>query len=236
LTLSNRGYLRWNSDLGGQTPCYSTLQNPLTPPSIVGTGTADGPLGGPPGGSATHKPTSAIVNVVYAMHYPVTPPSSPSLSTNTKIGIGAGSGAAAITIGLLVLLLLWRSSQHKKERAAIQDERDSMYRSSARYSMPSRITNDDAIDNWRTVVPPLPMAAAPPAVYQQNVYRPVMPQQQESYISAAAGPQQHMSELRNSLPPHSINTGNISPVEAPHPAYRQELQDAEWAGRHELHA
>src|ERR1700761_1873291 len=152
LNPSYSGYLRWNADMGGQTPCYSTLQTPLTPPPIVATdglGGLDGAVGGPTQG---HKPTSAIVNVVYAMHYPATQPTTqpvkPTMPTSTKIGIGAGSGAAVVAIGVLLLLLFWKSSQQKKERKAIQSERNSMYRNSTRYSMPSQVASNDEVDSW----------------------------------------------------------------------------------------
>ena len=38
----------------------------------------------------TSKPTLAIVNIAYAMQFPVVPPPKPALETDAKIGIGVG--------------------------------------------------------------------------------------------------------------------------------------------------
>ena len=68
------------------------------------------------------KPTSAIVNVVYAMQYPLNSvPSKQGLSTGAKIGIGAGAGVTALVFGILLFLLLWKHKQHKKDRKALEE-------------------------------------------------------------------------------------------------------------------
>jgi hypothetical protein len=68
--------------------------------------------------TASQKPTSAIVNIVYAIQYPVQP-TVPGLSTGAKAGIGAGAGISGIAIVALSLLLLWRTRKHKKDKAAL---------------------------------------------------------------------------------------------------------------------
>jgi len=92
------GYLLWDTLLGGITPCYSTTSNYLTPPPIpVSSTTNIGSSVGP------ETVTSTVVNVVYAMNYPVK--SRPSgLSKGADAGIGVGSVAAA---ALAVSALLW---------------------------------------------------------------------------------------------------------------------------------
>jgi hypothetical protein len=67
----------------------------------------------------TQKPTSAIINVVFAFQYPVQP-AAPGLSTGAQAGIGAGAGVAGIAIIALSILLVWRTRKHKKALAAIQ--------------------------------------------------------------------------------------------------------------------
>jgi len=62
-----------------------------------------------------HKPTSAIVNIVYAIQLPLQPISR-SLSPGVKAGIGAGAGVAGIAI---IALLVWRMRKHKKEKQAV---------------------------------------------------------------------------------------------------------------------
>jgi hypothetical protein len=64
------------------------------------------------------KPTSAVVNIVYAVQFPVL--SSSGLSTGAKAGIGAGAGLGGIAIIVLSILLLWRTRKHKKDLAAMQ--------------------------------------------------------------------------------------------------------------------
>jgi hypothetical protein len=71
-----------------------------------------------PSSTASQNPTSAIINVVYAIQYPVQP-GAPSLSTGAKAGIGAGAGIAAISIIVLSLLLVWRTRKHKRDKAAL---------------------------------------------------------------------------------------------------------------------
>jgi hypothetical protein len=61
-----------------------------------------------------HKPTSAIVNVVYAIQLPLQPSS--RLSPGVEAGIGAGAGVAGIAI---IALLVWRTRKHKKDKQAL---------------------------------------------------------------------------------------------------------------------
>ncbi|CAO2647825.1 Nn.00g087470.m01.CDS01 [Neocucurbitaria sp. VM-36] len=93
---------------GGQTPCYSTLLSATTPPPISANVA-----------SYSTKPTSAIVNVVYAMQYPLHPsPSKSGLSTGAKIGIGAGAAIITIVFGVLIPGGDERYRQHAPKRVA----------------------------------------------------------------------------------------------------------------------
>lgn len=114
------GYQLWNAPLGGETPCYSSLSSTLVPPAVpVGTTSQEitlpanvtAAVSTQPISTANQKPTSAIVNIVYAIRYPVEPSS--GLSTGAKAGIGAGAGVAGIAIITLSILLIWRTRKHK---------------------------------------------------------------------------------------------------------------------------
>jgi hypothetical protein len=63
------------------------------------------------------KPTSAIVNIVYAVQFPVQPSS--GLSTGAKVGVGVGAGLGGVAIVVLSLLLLWRTRKHKKDKQTL---------------------------------------------------------------------------------------------------------------------
>ncbi|KAK1758331.1 hypothetical protein QBC47DRAFT_440933 [Echria macrotheca] len=99
------GYWLFTTTVGGQTPCYSSINNVATPPTLT-AGLAGNP-------TDTSKPTSAVVNIVWSMRYPVADSSS-GLSTAAKAGIGAGAGVAAILIGVLGICL-WRSRRKNKK-------------------------------------------------------------------------------------------------------------------------
>ncbi|KAK0633755.1 hypothetical protein B0T14DRAFT_81012 [Immersiella caudata] len=102
------GYWLFTTEVGGQTPCYSSLNRAATPPTLT-AGLAGNPTG-------TSKPTSAVVNIVWSMRYPVADQNG-GLSTAAKAGIGAGAGVAAILIGVLAICL-WRSRRKNKKLEA----------------------------------------------------------------------------------------------------------------------
>jgi hypothetical protein len=117
----------WNADLGGQIPCYSSLSSDsyLAPPAVPVTDYGQqipvtGNFSGAAASSTTpanQKPTSAVVNIVYAVPFTVLP--SPGLSTGAKAGIGVGAGLGGVAIIVLSLLLIWRTRKHKKDRQAL---------------------------------------------------------------------------------------------------------------------
>lgn len=113
------GYWPFTSAVGGQTPCYSSIRTTATPPNVT--------VGVPGNPTDTSKPTSAVVNIVWSMQFPVASSSSGSggLSTAAKAGIGAGTAVAVILIGTLAFCL-WRSHRKTKqlltEKAAGQQQ------------------------------------------------------------------------------------------------------------------
>jgi hypothetical protein len=110
----DRGYVLWYTPLGGQVPCFSTLSSTLSPPPIPQSLiTAISPTTAT---SSIPKPISAIVNIAYAIYYPVNPPAS-TLSTGTQAGIGAGAGIAGLAIvGLLAFFIIRKIRRRDKDR------------------------------------------------------------------------------------------------------------------------
>ncbi|KAH8648093.1 hypothetical protein BGZ60DRAFT_226620 [Tricladium varicosporioides] len=103
-------YLLFSTMLGGQTPCYSTITPYLTPPPLVAA-TSTG---------VTAKPTQAVVNVVYAMAYPVkTATPSGGMPTAAKAGIGGGVGAVALIALLALGAFFWRKKSQKKRESTL---------------------------------------------------------------------------------------------------------------------
>ncbi|KAF2191438.1 hypothetical protein K469DRAFT_746771 [Zopfia rhizophila CBS 207.26] len=146
-------YFPWSTAFGGQTPCYSTLPVAMTPPPIP-----DSLTGTPTDGGALQKPTSAIINVVYAMQYPVQPSSKPALTSNAKIGIGAGAGGAALIFGVLIWLLVWKHRVHKRDKAALESGSgfgpglSSTRRSVNQMSRYSASNDGTGVEDWRRSV------------------------------------------------------------------------------------
>jgi hypothetical protein len=109
LITSLRGYSLWGDDLGGITPCFSTLSTYLAPPPITVPATATL-------STSQSVITSTIVNVVYARNYPVTAQN--RLNTGAKAGIGVGAGVAGLaSLGLLIFLLRRCSERRRRENS-----------------------------------------------------------------------------------------------------------------------
>ncbi|KAF2402771.1 hypothetical protein EJ06DRAFT_519794 [Trichodelitschia bisporula] len=224
------GYKLWNSAIGAATPCYSTLANALTPPPVVVT--ADN---GAAGGGAT-RPTSAIVNVVYAEHYPLQS-TKPLLSKNVKIGIGAGAAGAGLLIAALLFLLFHKSRKHARERKSMVGTGTDI--GSNRYSVPSQLANDSDVDKWRKSMPPPVVMATqvpiPPAYNQAQGQR--MPPQngQLQHLHAGSPPQGHPAYAAEmAAAPTPVYHPAQQPVYEP-PQQRQELAGGgRWSLRHEL--
>jgi hypothetical protein len=70
--------------------------------------------------SESQKPTSAVVNIAYAMQYQVVALPKRGLDSNLKIGLGVGVGVAAILVGLLMALLVRKFLVHRRVRSKVQ--------------------------------------------------------------------------------------------------------------------
>lgn len=118
--------------MGGQVPCYSSLKSEMTPPPIPDTLVQDATrtdsatsqstgsaVTRVPALTMTQKPTSAIVNVAYAMQYHMVSEPKPSLKKEAKIGIGVGAGGGAVLIAVLALLVVRKFLAHKKTRDSL---------------------------------------------------------------------------------------------------------------------
>ncbi|KAI9761697.1 MAG: hypothetical protein M1840_001728 [Geoglossum simile] len=101
------GFQLWTEALGGQTPCYTTTSDHADPP----------PLTDLPTFSFSASPTiSTVVNVVYAMNYPVRKKS--GLKTSAIAGIGVGSAVATALVAALVYAVL--RSRRTRDRDSTQ--------------------------------------------------------------------------------------------------------------------
>ncbi|KAF2106219.1 hypothetical protein BDV96DRAFT_337451 [Lophiotrema nucula] len=137
-------YWLWSTDFGGQVPCYSSLAAEMTPPpipdtlvnAVTGTNSVPGSarrttasgsatIGAssiPSSVLSTGKPTLAIVNIAYAMQYPMNVPRhKQTLQKGTKIGIGVGASGAAILIGVLLWFLVRKFMAHNKTKESLSE-------------------------------------------------------------------------------------------------------------------
>lgn len=100
------GYYKFTREVASQTPCFSSLAVTAVPPPIT-VGLAANP-------SDTSRPTSAIVNLAWAMAYKVKTEPTP-LSKGAVVGIGVGASLAAIAIiaGAAFVCLRWRRQSRR---------------------------------------------------------------------------------------------------------------------------
>ncbi len=104
------GYFKFTSRLAFQTPCFSSFgSNAKTTPPPLTAGLAANP-------TDSSKPTSAILNIAWAMSYNVTEPPSSGLSQAATIGIGVGAGVLAILLGVLFAFVCLRIRKSKRQQ------------------------------------------------------------------------------------------------------------------------
>lgn len=140
--------------LGGQVPCYSSLNTNsfLVPPAVPVTSKT--PVFGTFMPTTSQIPTSAVVNIIFAIQYNVIPSNSTSLSTGAKAGIGVGASIAGITIAALALALVWRTRKHKKDKNTLatiqairsdgQNQSEIVSKTPMVYSTRTELHSDDA--------------------------------------------------------------------------------------------
>jgi hypothetical protein len=117
-------YWPWTTELGGQVPCYSSLAATMTPPpipdSLVHHITRADVHSFPTSASESQKPTSAVVNIAYAMQYQVVALPKRGLNSKIKIGLSVGVGVAAILVILLTAFLVRKVLVHRRVRSKVQ--------------------------------------------------------------------------------------------------------------------
>jgi hypothetical protein len=146
------------------------------------------------------KPTSAVINIVYAIKFPVQPSS--GLSTGTEVGIGVGAGLGGIAIVVLSLLLVWRTRKHKKDLTAMQQREGQIANGQGQDGI-SEATSPYAYSH-RTE---LETYGAPQAVLTPGGF---VPQEQNGYFQ-----QQQMQQGYRQQPAHQIQ--GQPPVQYPSP-------------------
>jgi hypothetical protein len=99
--------------------------------------------------TSSAKPTSAVVNVVYAFQYRVKHPKN-TLTKKTKAGIGAGAGVAAIIVGALLFLLFWKHRAHKKDRSKLQ----TLNQAAPREDNPNTMSPEPPMSRYSVPAPP----------------------------------------------------------------------------------
>ncbi|KAK3295244.1 uncharacterized protein B0H64DRAFT_321318, partial [Chaetomium fimeti] len=106
------GYYKFTRQVASQTPCFSSLAGRATPPPIT--------VGMPANPTDTTLPTSAVVNLAWAMGFKVDDDPAPALSKGAVVGIGVGSGVVAVTViaAIAYFVLRWR----RNRRAAAVEE------------------------------------------------------------------------------------------------------------------
>ncbi|KAK0723690.1 hypothetical protein B0T21DRAFT_414069 [Apiosordaria backusii] len=188
------GFVPFTSAVGGQTPCWSSIKAGTTRAPILTVERGKE--------TKTDRSTSAVVNIVWSMRYPVAEQSSGGLSTAAKAGIGAGAGVAAILIGGLAFCL-WR--QRKKNKQLKGQQSDPQAAVTAAQAVPQQQMAQTAQPQSpsqpypNSQFQPIP-GQQPPGQFQQTGYP--SPNQ---YIAAAAIPQGTDPSR------HSVNTSISAP-------------------------
>lgn len=117
--------------MGGQVPCYSSLKVAMVPPpmpdtlahptitSAMSSGSSGAASSSVPALTMT-KPTSAIVNIAYAMQYAMVPAPKPALKKEAKIGIGVGVSGAAVIMVVVLWFIIRKFLGRSKSQKSIQ--------------------------------------------------------------------------------------------------------------------
>ncbi|KAL2134403.1 hypothetical protein VTI74DRAFT_242 [Chaetomium olivicolor] len=113
------GYYKFTRLVAFQTPCFSSLAGRAIPPPIT-AGLAANP-------TDSSVPTSAIVNIAFAMGFNVSGETSSGLSTGTKAGIGVGAGIGAlIIVAAVAFFVLWWRRKRVGQQSGLEDQNQGM--------------------------------------------------------------------------------------------------------------
>ena len=207
--LKASGYKLWNAAVGHEssTPCFSVLPSRTKPPPIFELSSH----------TTAGTATSAVVNIVYAVHYPVK--RSNGLAHSTVIAIAVSCTIGALLIGALIFLWLWFMRRNKKGTG-------------------NSGSNDQALENQQgslSTTGTMQQVKGDVIVYTEP-QSPIAPAPQGFQTFVATE-----SQMQQAAPvsPTQIPQPSVSPVtevgSPPLPVYQpQELYVPNWAVRHEL--
>ncbi|KAF2825728.1 hypothetical protein CC86DRAFT_34327 [Ophiobolus disseminans] len=157
-------YWLWSTQVGGQVPCYSSLNKALVPPpmpdtlaygeartSVSGTNSRNVGISGTitpaplsrPTASTNSKPTSAVVNIAFALRYDLAPKEEPALKSGAKIGIGVGAAAGGVMILVIIMIFIKRRTSRKRSKIGGYEEASVSQRFSSQVDM-SRVAHEPA--------------------------------------------------------------------------------------------
>lgn len=180
--------------LGGIAPCYSSLDTPLTPPPL--------PHGLSLSASMSTHSVLEVVNVVYAMQYPVEQTSSDQLSTAAKAGIGSGVGAIAL-IGIAIGSLFWRRRLRRRDPASQSVTGDPHNDPTPSFSQSSYADKNNAYAAYdRRRSPTIPNIPSKSDL--------IPPPHQPAYMQQGSYPQQ---QLPYQYPPHATQYRPSPPLQ-----------------------
>ena len=216
-----RGFSLWGTALGGQVPCFSTLNSYLSPPPIPTALITAINHAAVTGASSSQVPISAIENVVYAMYYPANPPPS-GLPIGAQAGIGAGVGVVGLALIALGIFFLLR---RRRGRASKSDPHSSgsTFQSSGPESPAPNMQQ----------APVVPYIATQHQGLEHYPYannNPAMPPQGHIPQENPAVPPQGYIPQENSAVPLGGYLPQEEPEYAPRPAYQSwpPIRDQHW--------
>ncbi|KAL1896337.1 hypothetical protein Sste5346_004722 [Sporothrix stenoceras] len=193
-------YWPFTRDLGGQTPCYSSLNMVTEAPTLTA-----GLIGEP---TNTEKPTSAVVNVVWAMSYPVESKSSLSKGAIAGISVAAVVIVAAIAALSFFLFRARRKNKVLQQQVPQQQQAAAPPPQEGQVLAAAPLAYDPNKPQGMVQVQP----AAGGYVYPQQVY----PQQgyaqqvQSGYVDNRASLAPSSATPISQLAPQSTGTTNVS--------------------------
>ncbi|CAK7218846.1 hypothetical protein SBRCBS47491_003643 [Sporothrix bragantina] len=204
-------YWPFTRDLGGQTPCYSSLAMVTQAPTLT-----EGLIGQP---TDTQKPTSAVINVVWAMSYPVE--SKSSLSKGAIAGIVV---AAVVVIAALAALSFFLIRARRKNKILQQQQQQQPGAAvpplQPQYVQPQQegvpvaglaavpVAYDPNKSQGMVQVQPAPAGGYVYPTQQQQNLQPYPPQQ--GYVDNRASLAPSSSTPVSALAPQTTGTTNVS--------------------------